>query len=274
MKNRLLILILIFTFIILMSLFIFQIYNKNFFDRIDKVYNISHEMLFNEKKINIKLKTNDEKQIYQYFYKLNLDLRKVNDLSFDNYKKEYLNSNFYKNIDISKNNVNSYFENEEKNIELLKEKSNKEEFIKYLNENNVNKRVISYLDDRIDDKFFETNFLDNKLYSEKEKFNKLIMYTDYLRSEKDSWVYESNSIVSINSNLIDDINKRNNEYGIDLEAIKGDIKKAENSVDNSKRIPVLMYHGISDETWGIANLFIKTSDFENQMKYISNNFEI
>ena len=256
-----------------MSLFIFQIYNKNFFDRIDKVYNISHEMLFNEKKINIKLKTNDEKQIYQYFYKLNLDLRKVNDLSFDNYKKEYLNSNFYKNIDISKNNVNSYFENEEKNIELLKEKSNKEEFIKYLKEDNVNKRVISYLDDRIDDKFFETNFLDNKLYSEKEKFNKLIMYTDYLRSEKDSWVYESNSIVSINSNLIDDINKRNNEYGIDLEAIKGDIKKAENSVDNSKRIPVLMYHGISDETWGIANLFIKTSDFENQMKYISNNFE-
>ena len=273
MKNKLLILVSLFIFIILISSLIFQIYTNKYFDRIDKVYNTSHEMLKSGKQINTKLRTYPEEQIYEYFYKLSLDLKKVDSLSFDNYKKEYLNSSFYKDIVASKNNVISYFENEKSNIELLKEKSNKEEFIKYLTDNNVNKSAISYLNTTIDDKFFETSYLDDKLYLEKERFNRLIMYTNYLSNEKETWIYESDNIVSTNGNLVDDINKRNNEYGIDLKAIKGDVNKVENNIDKSKRIPVLMYHGVSDETWGIANLFIKISDFEDQMKYISNNFE-
>ena len=32
-----------------------------------------------------------------------------------------------------------------------------------------------------------------------------------------------------------------------------------------------MYHGVSDETWGIESLFIKVKDFEDQMKYLHDN---
>ena len=62
---------------------------------------------------------------------------------------------------------------------------------------------------------------------------------------------------------------KNKEYNIDVKTIV----KVEEPIGNSKRIPILMYHGVSDETWGIENLFIKVSDFEKQMKYISENFE-
>lgn len=36
-------------------------------------------------------------------------------------------------------------------------------------------------------------------------------------------------------------------------------------------IPILMYHGITDDTWGVEELFVSPSDFEDQVKYLVEN---
>lgn len=36
-------------------------------------------------------------------------------------------------------------------------------------------------------------------------------------------------------------------------------------------VPILCYHGVLDNPWGIASLFVRVSDFENQMKYLKDN---
>ena len=269
MKHKVLIIISSFIIFALLTLSIIGICTKTYLNKIDKVYYNSREMLLGNNEINICANNYDEKYILEYFDKLSLDLSKINNLSFDNYKKEYLNSNFYNNIDISKNSVNSYFESEESNIKQFKIDISKESFIKYLSDNNVNKIVVAHLNNIIDKDLIDTKNIDERLNSEKDNFNKLFVYTDYLKSEKNNWSYEAGKIISTNDNLIENISDKNKEYSIDVKAVT----KVEGPIDNSKRIPVLMYHGVSDETWGIENLFIKVSDFEKQMKYISENFE-
>lgn len=37
------------------------------------------------------------------------------------------------------------------------------------------------------------------------------------------------------------------------------------------RVPIFMYHAVSDKTWGIDSLFVKPSDMEEQIKYLLDN---
>ena len=39
-----------------------------------------------------------------------------------------------------------------------------------------------------------------------------------------------------------------------------------NEKNIGKRIPILMYHAVDEKTWGSADLFVKTSEFEKQMR--------
>ncbi|MCL1852787.1 MAG: polysaccharide deacetylase family protein [Peptococcaceae bacterium] len=41
--------------------------------------------------------------------------------------------------------------------------------------------------------------------------------------------------------------------------------------NHDARVPILMYHEVADKTWGLEGLFVKISDFEAQMKYLSDN---
>lgn len=43
------------------------------------------------------------------------------------------------------------------------------------------------------------------------------------------------------------------------------------SANSSKEVPVLMYHSIEDEPWGLEQLFVRTSEFEKQIRYLSEN---
>lgn len=45
------------------------------------------------------------------------------------------------------------------------------------------------------------------------------------------------------------------------------VKSAE--VPRGVRVPVLMYHAVSDDTWGIKELFVKPSEMEKQLKYLT-----
>ncbi|MFR5856699.1 MAG: polysaccharide deacetylase family protein, partial [Bacilli bacterium] len=40
---------------------------------------------------------------------------------------------------------------------------------------------------------------------------------------------------------------------------------------NNQKIPVLLYHGVLDNTWGAATLFVKPSEFAKQMNYLKEN---
>lgn len=44
-----------------------------------------------------------------------------------------------------------------------------------------------------------------------------------------------------------------------------------NQVEKGRRVPMLMYHAVSDNTWGINELFVKPSEMERQLKYLNDN---
>ncbi|MBR5867924.1 MAG: polysaccharide deacetylase family protein [Clostridia bacterium] len=42
-------------------------------------------------------------------------------------------------------------------------------------------------------------------------------------------------------------------------------------VQKGRRVPMLMYHAVSDNTWGIDELFVKPAEMERQLKYLKDN---
>ena len=43
------------------------------------------------------------------------------------------------------------------------------------------------------------------------------------------------------------------------------------TVPEGYRVPILMYHGVTDETWGFAELFVSPADMEAQLQYLADN---
>ena len=41
------------------------------------------------------------------------------------------------------------------------------------------------------------------------------------------------------------------------------------AAESPVRAPVLMYHGVSDETWGLAELFVRVGDMDRQLGYLA-----
>lgn len=252
---------LFFTFLIFYS-------SKRVFYRIDSIYLNSYNMLNNNSNNAINPKTSTEKTIYNYFYELYLNKETAKNNSYIKYKDENMNPNFYKEIDSYYEGAKSYSEDEYKILNNLKTTSTKEKFVGYLKEKGVFKIFINYLNKKIDKKeFINSNDIDNILASDEKNFNELIEYIEYLKSRNNEWSYIDGNIICKNESLAQIIKDKNNEYGIDMNV------SLEFKPNTNKRIPVLMYHGVSNETWGIENLFMKTSDFDKQMKYIHDNYE-
>lgn len=43
------------------------------------------------------------------------------------------------------------------------------------------------------------------------------------------------------------------------------------AIPSGRQVPVLMYHAVSDQTWGLEGLFLSPSDMETQLKYLTEN---
>lgn len=43
------------------------------------------------------------------------------------------------------------------------------------------------------------------------------------------------------------------------------------AIPSGRQVPVLMYHAVSDQTWGLEGLFLSPSDMEAQLKYLTEN---
>ena len=48
-------------------------------------------------------------------------------------------------------------------------------------------------------------------------------------------------------------------------------KIATAAIPSGRQVPVLMYHAVSDQTWGLEGLFLSPSDMEAQLKYLTEN---
>lgn len=43
------------------------------------------------------------------------------------------------------------------------------------------------------------------------------------------------------------------------------------AIPSGRQVPILMYHAVSDQTWGLEGLFLSPSDMEAQLKYLTEN---
>lgn len=43
------------------------------------------------------------------------------------------------------------------------------------------------------------------------------------------------------------------------------------AIPSGRQVPILMYHAVSDQTWGLTGLFLSPSDMEAQLKYLTEN---
>ena len=84
----------------------------------------------------------------------------------------------------------------------------------------------------------------------------------YLKDNSKYYEVKNNTIACKNKeiyNTLEDLLKEYNwDYTLNLEIAK-------------KEIPILCYHGVLDNPWGAATLFVKVEEFDKQMKYLNDN---
>lgn len=98
-----------------------------------------------------------------------------------------------------------------------------------------------------------------KLDNYQNKLKKLENYIAYLENNTDKYYFLNGKIVYKDDqfkNGYDEFLDLNLNISIEKEIIRG------------KKIPILMYHGVLDNPWGIANLFVRVNEFDNQMNYL------
>ena len=228
------------------------------------------------KKHNDKVKLEEEKRLNEKIIKEKIDLINKNYGIFVDGKK-------IQSDDEIATFFNSYLDTHEK-INDIKIKditfndiNNPEKALKSLNDEKVNINNISYQD------FKKFNNLTEEENNELEKI--------YKDSNIESLINDDNllketliSKIDKNIEFITFLNNNSNKYyvnGFDIiykdENFANEFKKYStkynllNEKNIGKRIPILMYHAVDEKTWGSADLFVKTSEFEKQMKYLHDN---
>lgn len=239
--------------------------------RYEKVYNSSYELIkddVTEQELN--LKTEDENIIYKFFDNISEEKEGLKQITYDEFIKENDISKLYEDPSeyIKKlEEYNSRFDTIKKEIE---DTANKDAFIAYLKNNDCSDKGIKILNKKVksEELKFNSEEINNIQNSNIEKTNTLTEYVTYLNGNKDNWYLKDNKVIAKTDEVLNKINEKNKIFNINITTEK---EKSKVTVNNSKKIPVIMYHGVSDETWGLEGLFMKVSDFEEEMKYLSDN---
>ena len=254
-SKRVRIFVLIVVFLLLVSV-IYSGVNTNIklLASIDRIYHDPYITIDVDEKKHINIINETDKAAHKYLEKIYYKKRDVSKYSYSKYKKENINHKIYKNIDNIIYETKNYIENEFKSYNELVNYSKRKKFIKHLNIN-------------VDNYDNSSDILNDLIDADKKKYDELLTYLEYLHSNKDKWYYVNKIIVCKDEETLKTIESKNRELNLDIKIV------LESKDENVKKIPVLMYHGVSDVTWGIANLFMKVSDFEDQLKYIHDNYE-
>jgi len=218
----------------------------------------------NEEKLKVKNK--DEKLIYEYFDSIIKQKEDLGKLTYEQFLLIEPITKIYQNpSDYSKK-----LEEYNTNFNTQKEKlysSNKQDFITYLKENECSDKGIKILNKKIkaDSIKINSEILNNVENVNKEKSQIVTDYVTYLNTNKNNWYLKDGKIICKTDEVLKYITDKNKDFGINITVEKEKPKIV------GKQIPVIMYHGVSDTTWGLEGLFMKVNDFENQMKYLHDN---
>ena len=235
--------------------------------RYKKVFSSAYKVTLdnsNEKKLETK--NNDEKIIYEYFDYIVTEKINLSGLTYEQFLvdnpivKIYENpSEYLKKID----EYNTIFASRKENLYSI----NKNNFINYLKDNGCSEKGITILNKQITENNIKVNSeVINSIESvNKEKSQIVSDYVSYLNTNKNNWYLKDNKIICKTNEVLKNITDKNKEFGITITTEKEKPKVV------GKQIPVIMYHGVSDTTWGLEGLFMKVNDFENQMKYLYDN---
>lgn len=182
---------------------------------------------------NIKNEENKNKAISDWQININNleELKEKINIEIDNYNIEYLN------------NFNAtYIEN------LLINNKNKEKIINIFN----NKQFIKNIDNETTKRKNYLNYL-----------NDLLKDINYLLNNKKDYYFNNNYYICKDNKILNYLNELKEKYNLNILVKLGNV--------NNQKIPVLLYHGVLDNTWGAATLFVKPSEFAKQMAYLKDN---
>src|SRR5574344_209643 len=127
-----------------------------------------------------------------------------------------------------------------------------------------------------------------KHYSSEEQSEILKIYyqNDIVKNQKHDIEIKENYLKNLNNrkDLIQYLKKHQNEYYVEngkiiykTDDFKTGFRKYSNEltiekeIDKGKKIPILMYHGLDNSSWGDSTLFVKTDDFDSQIAYLKEN---
>ena len=189
-----------------------------------------------------------------------------------------------KNEEINSEEIKSFINLE--NIETSLNSIN-EEIANYditLLNNFSKKQVINSLSKDVDKntvlKIYNQNKFIKKLKEEKEKrknyLDKLLILKDELsdiNAVKNLFYINKDNLVAKNNEVLAKLQNLNTKYTLNLKIELEQPKPItqNSSVKELAGVPILCYHGVLDEPWGIESLFVKTSEFDAQMKYLKEN---
>lgn len=198
----------------------------------------------------ITLKINNDNKIKEFFNNIKIEEEKnkaISDWQININNLEELKEKI--NIEINNYSIN-YLDNFNNTYleTLLINNNNKEKIINIYN----NKEFIKNINNEIDKRKNYLNYL-----------NDLLKDIDYLLNNKKDYYFNNDYYICKNNNMLNYLNDLKEKYNLNILIKLGNI--------SNQNIPILLYHGVLDNTWGAATLFVKPSEFAKQMTYLKEN---
>ena len=228
------------------------------------------------KKHNDKIKLQEEQKLNEKLIKEKIDLINKNYGIFVDGEKIQSDdeiATFFNNIIDIKSEINSLkvnwititnINNRKKSIEKNNDLYNKINDLKYPKFNSFTK--LSKEENKELERIYNESEIIKNIENDEDIKEKLLNtikdnneFLTFLDNNKNKYYVNGFDIIYKDENFANEFKKYSTKYNL------------LNEKNIGKRIPILMYHAVDEKTWGSADLFVKTSEFEKQMKYLHDN---
>lgn len=133
-------------------------------------------------------------------------------------------------------------------------------------DNIINELDLSYYDKETVIAIFNNHEFFQNLDESCEKRNLYLVNLQNLKQDlikindqKNLFYYKDNKYLAKNTTVVNNIQGFSDKYHLNI------------NVEKEFLVPILCYHGVLDNPWGISSLFVRVNEFETQMKYLSEN---
>ncbi|MEG1288109.1 MAG: polysaccharide deacetylase family protein [Bacilli bacterium] len=245
--------------LVLGSIIGFTIYKKNKLEK-EKIIenqirldNLKQEYSFFSEGVETK---NELNSLKEYLNKVIINDKEINLLDEVSFNKKNINIELIKDIE----NVKKVYNDEITRISNLELK---DELDKYIGDFDSDEKEI------IKDIYSSSNVIKNKEKNDeiiskyKDALNIKLEFLNFLSNNKNKYKIKDNKLVYKDDNFFKEISKFKCDLKLEKEKVTVNV--------NGKKVPVLMYHGVLDKSWGLSSLFVTVNEFEKQMKYLSEN---